>query len=144
MAAELEVWLLGHRAGTLSVLEGRLSFQYSVSWLAQPQAMGLSLGLPLQCKAFEDQQCRAFFAGLLPEGQLRQLIAQQFQISRQNDFGLLEVIGGDCAGAVSLRPAGSGPENGDRSGVQKEVQSGVEWLNGQQLAWLLDELPRRP
>ena len=144
MAAELEVWLLGHRAGTLSVLEGRLSFQYSASWLAQPQAMGLSLGLPLQGEPFEDQQCRAFFAGLLPEGQLRQLIAQQFQISRQNDFGLLEVIGGDCAGAVSLRPAGSGPENGDRSVVQKGVQSGVEWLNGQQLALLLDELPRRP
>lgn len=144
MAAELEVWLLGHRAGTLSVLEGRLSFQYSVSWLAQPQAMGLSLGLPLQGEAFEDQQCRAFFADLLPEGQLRQLIAQQFQISRQNDFGLLEVIGGDCAGAVSLRPAGSGPENGDRSGVQKGVQRGVEWLDGQQLAFLLDELPRRP
>lgn len=140
MAAELEVLLLGHRAGVLSVLEGRLSFQYSASWLAQPQAMGLSLGLPLQGEAFEDQQCRAFFAGLLPEGQLRQLIAQQFQISKQNDFGLLEVIGGDCAGAVSLRPAGSGPENGDRSGIQ----SGVEWLDGQQLALLLDELPRRP
>jgi serine/threonine-protein kinase HipA len=126
------------------VLEGRLSFQYCGSWLAHPQAMGLSLSLPLQGEAFEDQQCRAFFGGLLPEGQLRQLIAQQFQISRQNDFGLLEVIGGDCAGAVSLRPAGSGPENGDRSGVQKGVQSGVEWLNGQQLALLLDELPRRP
>lgn len=140
MAAELEVWLVGHRAGTLSVREGRLSFQYSASWLAQPQAMGLSLSLPLQGEAFEDQQCRAFFAGLLPEGQLRQLIAQQFQISKQNDFGLLEVIGGDCAGAVSLRPAGSGPENGDRSGIQSDV----EWLNGQQLALLLDELPRRP
>jgi len=35
--------------------------------------MGLSLGLPLQGEAFEDQQC---------------------QISRQNDFGLLELIGG--------------------------------------------------
>ena len=144
MASELAVWLLGHRAGTLSVLAGRLSFQYSASWLAHPQAMGLSLSLPLQGEAFEDQQCRAFFAGLLPEGQLRQLIAQQFQISRQNDFGLLEVIGGDCAGAVSLRPAGSGPENGDRSGVETGVQSGVEWLDGQQLALLLEELPRRP
>ncbi len=81
--------------------------------------MGLSLGLPLQGEAFEDQQC---------------------QISRQNDFGLLELIGGDCAGAVSLRPAGSGPENGDGS----RVQSGVEWLDCQQLALLLDELPRRP
>ena len=144
MASELAVWLLGHRAGTLSVLAGRLSFQYNASWLAHPQAMGLSLSLPLQGEAFEDQQCRAFFAGLLPEGQLRQLIAQQFQISRQNDFGLLEVIGGDCAGAVSLRPAGSGPENGDRSGVETGVQSGVEWLDGQQLALLLEELPRRP
>ncbi|MFM9100550.1 MAG: HipA N-terminal domain-containing protein [Cyanobium sp.] len=28
-------------------------------------------------------------------------MAQQCQISRSNDFGLLAAIGGDCAGAVS-------------------------------------------
>ena len=32
-----------------------------------------------------------------------QAITQQCQISRSNDFGLLAAIGGDCAGAVSLR-----------------------------------------
>ena len=45
-----------------------------------------------------------FFAGLLPEGELRRRIAVQCQISYANDFGLLAVIGGDCAGAVSLEP----------------------------------------
>ena len=59
----------------------------------------LSQSLPLQAEPFGDQACRPFFAGLLPEGQLRQRIAQQCQISRSNDFGLLAAIGGDgCVG----------------------------------------------
>ncbi|NQV10134.1 MAG: HipA N-terminal domain-containing protein [Cyanobacteria bacterium] len=98
----LDVWLLDQRAGTLWLEEGRLRFQYSALWLEQPQAIPLSQSLPLQAEPFEDQACRPFFSGLLPEGVLRQRIAQQCQISRSNDFGLLAAIGGDCAGAVSL------------------------------------------
>ena len=129
----LEVWLLSQRAGTLWLKDGELQFQYSALWLEQPQAIALSQSLPLQAEPFGDRACRPFFAGLLPEGQLRQRIAQQCQISRSNDFGLLVVIGGDCAGAVSLVV-----------GDQVAAPDAVEWLEQDQLIALLDDLPQRP
>jgi serine/threonine-protein kinase HipA len=58
----------------------------------------LSASLPLLAEPFDDRKTRPFFAGLLPEGQMRRLIAQQFQVSGQNDFVLLDHIGGECAG----------------------------------------------
>ena len=129
----LEVWLLSQRAGTLWLKDGELQFQYGALWLEQPQAIALSQSLPLQAEPFGDRACRPFFAGLLPEGQLRQRIAQQCQISRSNDFGLLVVIGGDCAGAVSLVV-----------GDQVAAPDAVEWLEQDQLIALLDDLPQRP
>ena len=132
-ATGLEVWLLNQRAGTLWLKDGELQFQYSALWLEQPQAIALSQSLPLQAEPFGDRACRPFFAGLLPEGQLRQRIAQQCQISRSNYFGLLVVIGGDCAGAVSLVV-----------GDQVAAPDAVEWLEQDQLIALLDDLPQRP
>jgi serine/threonine-protein kinase HipA len=136
MAHELAVWLRGAHIGTLSLVNGHLTFQYSTDWLGNPAAGALSCSLPLQADAFDDTKARPFFAGLLPEGHLRQLIARQFQVSRENEFALLDHIGGECAGAVTLLPPGEIPL-GHGAGS-------VEWLNDQQLIAILDELPRRP
>ena len=119
--------------GTLWVEKGRLRFRYDAHWLEQSGVMALSQSLPLQIEVFDDQVCRPFFAGLLPEGDLRRRIAQQCQLSRANDFGLLAAIGGDCAGAVSLAPGDQEPEPAE-----------VEWLTPTQLITLLAELPQRP
>lgn len=102
MAHELEVWLFGYRIGTLALVDGRLSFCYVSDWLSRPDAVALSASLPLQTEPFDDRKARPFFAGLLPEGQMRRLIAQQFRVSGQNDFALLDHIGGECAGAVTF------------------------------------------
>ena len=135
MAHELEVWLFSDRVGTLSLVDGRLSFCYVPDWLSQPGAIALSASLPLQAEPFDDRNARPFFAGLLPEGQMRRLIAQQFQVSGQNDFALLEHIGGECAGAVTfLKPGQALPVRGDD----------VQWLSDEEVVALLDELPRRP
>ena len=131
--AALQVWLLNQHAGTLWLQAGALQFQYSALWLGQPGAIALSVSLPLQAEPFADQACRPFFSGLLPEGELRQRIAQHYQISRSNDFGLLETIGGDCAGAVSLT-----------AGDQVAEPATVEWLEQDQLIALLDDRPQRP
>ncbi len=136
MAHDMGVWWLDQPVGILSLVGGRLHFQYSRDWLAQPKAVALSQSLPLGIDAFDDRQCRAFFAGLLPEGRLRQLIAQQCQVSSQNDFALLNAIGGECAGAITFVPQGQS--------VPPPEQAGVEWLDEPQLMALLDELPRRP
>lgn len=135
MAHELNVWLFRDWVGTLDLQQGRLSFQYRSEWLQHPHAMALSQSLPLQQEAFDDARARPFFAGLLPEGQMRRLIARDLQVSAQNDFALLDRLGGDCAGAITfLRPRQT----------LAPVDDAVQWLTPKSLATLLEELPRRP
>lgn len=137
MAHELEVWLFADRVGALALVEGRLSFRYAPGWLARRDAIALSASLPLQVEPFDDRSTRPFFAGLLPEGRLRRLIAQQLQVSGQNDFALLDHLGGECAGAVTFLAPGqspSAPSGGDD----------VRWLSDEEIVAMLDELPHRP
>lgn len=137
MASELEVWLFADRIGTLALVEGRLNFHYSPDWLSRPDAVTMSHSLPLQTMPFNDHQTRPFFAGLLPEGQMRRLIAQQFQVSGQNDFALLDRIGGECAGAVTLLAPGQALS-------PSEAGDDVQWLSDEEVVAILDELPHRP
>lgn len=137
MAHELEVWLFADRVGTLALVDGRLNFCYASGWLSRPDAVALSISLPLQTEPFDDRKTRPFFAGLLPEGQMRRLIAQQFQVSGQNDFALLDHIGGECAGAVTFLEPGQALPIPTRN-------DDVQWLSDDEVVAILDELPRRP
>lgn len=137
MVHELAVWLFSQQVGSLSLQDGRLRFCYAAQWLSQTNAMPLSASLPLQEAAFDDRAARPFFAGLLPEGQLRRLIARQFQVSGQNDFALLNHLGGECAGAVTFLPPGQALQ-------APTAEHEVQWLSDEQVLALLDELPHRP
>ncbi|WGS88125.1 type II toxin-antitoxin system HipA family toxin [Methylomonas sp. UP202] len=137
MSYLLAVYLFDRRVGDLALVEGRLQFCYCADWLQHADAVPLSCSLPLQVEVFNDQQTRPFFAGLLPEGKLRQLIARQFQVSKQNDFALLNHIGGECAGAVSLLSP-------DRLPAVSEPANEIDWLSDSDILALLDELPQRP
>jgi len=137
VAHELEVWLFTDRVGTLALVDGRLNFCYASDWLSHKNAVALSASLPLHAEPFDDRKARPFFAGLLPEGQMRRLIAQQFQVSAQNDFALLDHIGGECAGAVTFLQPGQALPVPTRN-------DDVQWLSDQQVVAILDELPRRP
>jgi serine/threonine-protein kinase HipA len=68
---------------------------------------------------------------------MRRLIAQQFQVSGQNDFALLDHIGGECAGAVTFLEPGQALPVPTRS-------DDVQWLSDDEVVAILDELPRRP
>ena len=133
----LEVWLLGQSVGQLIQADGRLSFSYSPRWLQSPSAQPLSRSLPLRPESFDDKATRPFFAGLLPEGDKRKLVAMALQVSPQNDYALLNGIGGECAGAVTLLEPGQQP-----TGLPSEQY--VRWLDDGELITILDELPRRP
>ncbi|MEY5002878.1 MAG: putative HipA protein [Pseudomonadota bacterium] len=137
MTRELEVWLFSEQVGILSLIDGRLNFRYSPRWLSRHHALALSNSLPLQTDNFDDHHTRPFFAGLLPEGRLRRLIAQKFQVSSQNDFALLDHIGGECAGAVTLLEPG-------QSQPIAEQDNEVQWLSDKEIIDILDELPERP
>lgn len=138
MKHELQVWLQATQAGTLFLHNGRLHFTYAASWLSNPAAVPLSHSLPLNTSIFNDLACRPFFAGLLPEGSNRGVIARLLQVSRQNDFGLLEGLGGECAGAVSLLLPGQLPV------PPAECDEEVDWLAPAALTQLLRDLPQRP
>lgn len=129
---ELHVWCFGDLAGRLSDDGDRLRFAYDHKWIAEDRPV-LSQSLPLD-GSFEDRTASTFFEGLLPEGQLRELLARRFGVSATNPFSLLEEIGGECAGAISLLPPGAVPSTNDQ----------VRWLNDSELVEIVAELPQRP
>jgi serine/threonine-protein kinase HipA len=134
---KLSVWLSGKQAGLLSNDEaGFMEFSYLEDYLEDPNAKALSRQLPLQSGTFAHKPTRAFFAGVLPEEEIRDRIAQLLGISKENDFAMLEQIGGECAGAISLVPDGVNPASSMGPSTQK--------LGDDDLAALIRELPNRP
>jgi len=133
----LDVYLGGAKAGTLSQDEaGALSYAYEPGYLAGREPRAISFSMPLQEAPYVDRVARPFFSGLLPDEGARQRLAGALGISAGNAFGLLEVIGGECAGALSLYPAGQMPPSPD--------DDGVEALSPARLAEILDKLRERP
>lgn len=112
----------------------RFCFQYDKEWLERSK-IPLSLLLPLRPEPYLDDESHPFFANLLPEEKIRAVIARNLGISLNNDFGLLERIGGDCAGAVSLYPETVKPQH---------EPSRYRQLSPDELAAIIRELPRRP
>jgi len=112
----------------------RFCFQYDKEWLEQSR-IPLSLSLPLRAAPYSDDESHSFFANLLPEEKIRALIARNLGISLNNDYGLLERIGGDCAGAVSLYP---------ETGEQKRDPGSYRQLSLDELDTIISELPQRP
>lgn len=112
----------------------RFLFQYDADWVNNPAALPLSLSLPLRPEVYENDAARPFFTNLLPEAQLREAIARRLGISEQNDYALLEAIGGECAGAVSLLPEGR----------LIETEGHYQQLTDQELYDLIAQLPQRP
>jgi serine/threonine-protein kinase HipA len=68
---------------------------------------------------------------------MRQLIAQHLQVSGQNEFALLDHLGGECAGAVTFLEHG-------KVWPQLPQADDVQWLTDEELVEILDELPHRP
>ncbi|MCP4374233.1 MAG: type II toxin-antitoxin system HipA family toxin [Deltaproteobacteria bacterium] len=99
----LRVYLHNSLSGLLWLDDNRrFSFQYDPNYLKDQDSIPLSLSLPLREEPYTNDTPRPFFGNLLPEGEVRSLIAKIKQISEHNDFKLLEAIGGECAGAVSI------------------------------------------
>jgi serine/threonine-protein kinase HipA len=132
----LDVYLHGRVAGTLERRSrARLRFTYTESWVAKGSEP-LSLSLPIRPEPYEHDRCAPFFEGLLPEGDFLKAIARTLHVSASNPFQLLTELGGECAGAISVAPAG-GPEPGQDPRPPR-------WLGEEELGALLRELPRRP
>jgi serine/threonine-protein kinase HipA len=136
MTRKLNVYLHHDYVGELiQDPSGQMLFTYSKDWLNHPNKTPLSHSLPLVQHTFKRNECRGFFSGVLPGENIRNIIAPLLGISARNDFAMLEIIGGECAGAVTFLPAGSSPD-----------QSSNEYrpLSNFELADILKTLPQRP
>ncbi len=131
----LDVYLQEQKIGRLWLDEKRrFVFQYDAEWIGQRAAVPLSLSLPLQAEAYPDDLARPFFSNLLPEAGIRRVIAQHLRISEKNDFAMLNSIGGECAGAVSVLPSGEPPS----------MKPDYRELNEEELHKVIIDMPRRP
>lgn len=124
----LHVFLGETRAGTISLLPGELTlFSFAEEYLADPHAPVLS-----QSYFTTEGYLRAgtrptktrlppWFSNLLPEGRLREYLAELGRINPRREFDLLRLLGADLPGAVRVLeegekiPAEGTPGTGKRS-----------------------------
>ncbi len=114
-----------------------MQFTYAEEWLARDDSPALSCSLPKRREPFRRRLCRPFFEGLLPEGAQRDAVARVLGVSPDNEFGLLERLGGEVAGALTLWPKGETPP-------LHEPRDQTKALSDEGMIDLLDSLPTHP
>ncbi|ACM20081.1 HipA domain protein [Geotalea daltonii FRC-32] len=133
MSRKLLVFLQDSCVGELVQRGDSLTFTYAPSYFSTSGSLPLSRHLPIRAASFGHEETHAFFANLLPEGAMRDYLARQLGISGENVYALLEAAGGDCIGAISLRPDGTPGKGGTYRPISEE-----------ELALHLDNLPVFP
>ncbi len=124
----LNVELYGNSIGTLTLLPGeRILFAFDQNYIDDPERPTLSLSfkdtLGELITDVRSTRTRApsFFSNLLPEGSLRDYLAQKAGVNSTRDFFLLWVLGRDLPGAITITPADGEAwpqEKGDDEGTK--------------------------
>lgn len=125
MGTTLEILLHGLPVGHLSADDtGRVSFRLLEEYRRLPQR-------PVLSQSFEDDLAKvyrgrkgwlpAYFANLVPEGSLRDLIEANLRLPKGDDMALLAAVGQDLPGAVEIRPADVG------QGIPDEMTNGEDF-----------------
>ena len=80
---------------------GDLVFTYDASWRTRPDAVPLSVTMPVAGRSYPDAIVSPFFRALLPDNALGlDALTQRHQLASGDTFGLLRALGGDCPGAL--------------------------------------------
>lgn len=77
-------------------------FTYADTYLENAEHRAISIGLPMEEKAFNAQRTRAFFEGLLPEGFTRKCVAKWMHMDEQDYISILAGLGRECLGAIKI------------------------------------------
>ncbi|MGD9850763.1 MAG: type II toxin-antitoxin system HipA family toxin [Nitrospirales bacterium] len=111
MTGVLDIFLNDRAVGVLTLLPGgRIVFSFDESYVDDPARPVLSQSyfsaegdLLTPTKAYSGK-APPFFSNLLPEGQLREYLAERGGIKPTNEFHLLCLLGEDLPGAVIAKP----------------------------------------
>lgn len=111
---DLEVWLYGTHVATLAdTADGRLAMRWTSAAVDRwpINSTVLSVLLPLApSQPASPLRVRAFFAGLMPEGDARVHLAMEAGVEPDDVFGMMAAYGRDVAGALVLQPHGAPPD----------------------------------
>ena len=107
----LEVLLYGEPIGTLTLVPGdRSLFAFNEDYIADEDRPVLSLGfkdsfgqLMTEFRPY-GPRVMPFFSNLLPEGRMRDYLADRAGVNPEREFFLLWVLGSDLPGAITVRP----------------------------------------
>jgi len=121
----LNVYLNNHIIGNITLLSGERSFfAFDESYLNDDDRLTLSQsffsqqgGIIAETK-LRQTKLPPFFSNLLPEGHLRTYLASQGGINASREFKLIELLGEDLPGAVSIKPL----EGAEISDTDKEIE----------------------
>ena len=81
-------------------------FRYGETYLSSPDAVAISISLPLQDEAFSPERTTRFFDGLLPEGYLRRSLAHWIHTDERDYLSILHSLGRECLGAIRVTEKG--------------------------------------
>jgi len=109
-----------------------LSFAYDPGWLDARNRFAISLSMPLRSEPYPADIATPWFANLLPEDQQLEQIGRLLGRSTADVYGLLERMGGETAGALSI----GGAEPADHADYRE--------LSEKDLSEIIEKLPRRP
>lgn len=98
------VRLDGRPVGTFVETERGTRFTYDPDWLRLPDAVPVSLALPLRSEPYDWPGLHPVFENLLPEGWLLGIATTKLKIAPDDGFGLLLATCADCVGAVEILP----------------------------------------
>ena len=106
MGQALAIWLAETKVALVEQERGKLRLTYTQDALDRfPLGSPLlSLSLPLTPRRYPEGVVRAFLEGLLPEGDARRAVADDFDLLASDTFGLVRTLGRDCAGALVIQP----------------------------------------
>lgn len=103
MTISVPVWFDTLRVEQVKVAaDGKISFGYSDRWIGTAGTFPLSVSMPMRDEPYPSRIVSPWLANLLPEeGQLKSL-ARILGLAQVNVLDILEMIGGDTAGALSF------------------------------------------
>ena len=89
-------------AGVLAERDDGYSFRYEEAYLSAPEALPVSITLPLRREEYAQSTLFSFFDGLIAEGWLLDIASRNWKVDRSDRFGLLLVTCRDCIGDVRI------------------------------------------
>ncbi|MBQ3656035.1 MAG: HipA N-terminal domain-containing protein [Bacteroidales bacterium] len=89
-------------AGQLVEDENGYTFTYDNKYLSSPNAVPISLTMPLTNKPLSSKVLFPFFDGLIPEGWLLDITVKNWKINPNDRMSLLLTCCKDCIGAVGI------------------------------------------